>query len=92
MGIGATVLFLIGLGALGAVLSPLYLRAYARAGHDDWGNYLALMPMFSMLFPMSYPLGGWPMVSGLLGMGLLGTPALLAVRRIAGRSGKAGPS
>jgi hypothetical protein len=85
---GVAILMVIVLGAGGAVLTAVYLRAYSRAGYDDWGNFLALMPMFSVLLLMLAvtPVAG--AVLPLLAVALFGTPVLLVVRRCCRLGGK----
>ncbi|WP_380711079.1 hypothetical protein [Sinirhodobacter huangdaonensis] len=78
------------LGAGGAVLTALYARAYGRAGYDDWGNYLALLPMFSAfaLMLVATPLA-W-VVLLYFPIAVFGTPLLLLTRWCSMRSRKVG--
>lgn len=85
MGMGAAVLVMWVRVGLGVAASILYARAYSRAGYDDWGNYLALLPFFgAMLVPFS----GTPIVGilaiGFTLVGLFATPCVIWMRRRAG--------
>ncbi len=86
---GAAVILLCVLGFGGALLTAVYSYAYGRAGYDDWGNYLALLPMLSPLMLFALPIPGVRVAAGcLLLLGVTGTPALLVWRRV--RKGMAG--
>lgn len=80
MGMGFAILVLLVVGGGGAVLSALYTRAYGRAGYDDWGNYLALLPMISPAFFLLLATPAAPLMPVLFILALFGTPVLLLVR------------
>ena len=80
MGFAILVLLVVGVG--GAALTALYTRAYGRAGYDDWGNYLALLPMISPAFFLLLATPAAPLTPVLLILALFGAPVLLLVRRV----------
>lgn len=85
MGMGAAVLVMLVWVGLGVAASIFHARAYARAGHDDWGNYLALLPFVgAILAPFSGVSGVGVLAVALTLIGLVATPSLIWMRRGAG--------
>ena len=96
MGMGVSILILVGWLVLGVVVTTASAVVYAKAGFDDWGNYAAFGPFAGMIFVGSLFSAGLldgPMVSVSLVVVLLSfftTLFLLAIRRWPGPELKEG--